>query len=119
MLQEDQFPFHDRYEWEGKSFLGEGSYGKVWKVKVKGSQEFVAIKQMNMAPINQDQMLMESLKGEIAVTKEVSSEHTVCMLDFKINNLFTYIVLELCDGDLRKELCSRKITEPECVDIFG
>jgi hypothetical protein len=38
-------------------------------------------------------MLMESLKGEIQITMEVNSEHTVKMLDAKIGKKYTYIIL--------------------------
>lgn len=32
----------------------------------------------------------------------VNSEHTVQMLNYKIGKYYTYMILELCDGDLRK-----------------
>lgn len=61
---------------------------------------------------------MESLKGEIAITMDVNSDYTVRMLDAKIQHRFTYMVLEICDTDLRKELASRKFTEADCVHAF-
>lgn len=36
---------------------------------------------------------MDSLKGEIQITTEVNSEHTVKMLDAKIGKKYTYIIL--------------------------
>ena len=60
-------------------------------------------------------MLMASLKGEIDITMDVNSEHTVKMVEARIGSRYTYIILELCDTDLRKELASRKFAEPECV----
>ena len=45
---------------------------------------------------------MKSLKGEIAVTSDVNSEHTVKMIAYQIGHRYTYIILELCDSDLRK-----------------
>lgn len=41
---------------------------------------------------------------------EVNSEHTVKMIDAKIGKAYTYIILEICDTDLRKELASKKFT---------
>lgn len=61
---------------------------------------------------------MESLKGEIAITMDVNSDYTVRMLEAKIQHRFTYLVLEICDTDLRKELASRKFTEADCVHAF-
>jgi serine/threonine protein kinase len=100
----DEFPYGEDYEWSGKIFLGEGSYGKVFKVKNIKDGQFYAIKQMLMDEFNKDAMLMESLKGEIKVTQEVNSEHTVKMIAHKIGKKYTYMILEICDTDLRKEL---------------
>jgi len=49
---------------------------------------------------------------------EVNSEHTVKMIDAKIGKNYTYILLELCDTDLRKELASKKFSEQEAVQAF-
>lgn len=65
---------------------------------------------MKMADFNRDPTLMASLKGEIQITMDVNSEHTVRMIDAKIGHNYTYIVLEICDTDLRKELASRRFT---------
>lgn len=99
-------------------FLGEGSYGKVFKAKNIEDGQFYAIKKMRMEEFNHDPMLMASLKGEIDITMDVNSEHTVRMIEAKIGTRYTYIILELCDTDLRKELASRKFSEPECVAAF-
>lgn len=41
---------------------------------------------------------------------DVTSPNTVKMLSYQIGKKYTYIALELCDSDLRKELASRKFT---------
>lgn len=64
----DQFPFKDKFDWNNKVFLGEGSYGQVFKAKNLSDGQFYAIKQMKMEEFNHDPMLMESLRGEIAIT---------------------------------------------------
>lgn len=71
-----------------------------------------------MDEFNSDPTLMTSLKGEIQITMDVNSEHTVQMIEAKIGHRFTYIILEICDTDLRKEMASRKFSEPECVAAF-
>lgn len=53
---------------------------------------------------------MAALKGEIAITQDVKSEYTVEFINFKIGQRFTYIILQLCDYDLRKELATKKLT---------
>lgn len=47
-MQNEEFPFGDIFHWNEKSFLGEGSYGKVYKVKNQNDSKFYAIKQMKM-----------------------------------------------------------------------
>lgn len=41
------------------------------------------------------------------------------MISHHIGKHFTYIILELCDSDLRKELTKHKFTEPESVNAFS
>ena len=118
MQADDEFPFGADFEWHAKQFLGEGAFGKVFKVRSRKDGQFYAIKQMSMEEINKDAVLMKSLKGEIEVTNEVRSEHTVGMVAYQIGHRFTYIILELCDSDLRKEMTQHQFTEPECVKVF-
>ena len=62
-MELDDFPFGKDYDWNERIFLGEGSYGKVFKVRSLRDNEFYAIKQMNMECFNKDPVLMRSLKG--------------------------------------------------------
>ncbi len=57
---------------------------------------------MKMEEFNKDPTLMAALKGEISITSDVNSEHTVKMIAYQMGHHFTYIILELCDSDLRK-----------------
>jgi hypothetical protein len=52
----------------------------VFKAKNLKDGQFYAIKQMKMEEFNRDPTLMASLKGEISITMEVNSEHTVKMI---------------------------------------
>ena len=40
------------------------------------------------------------------------------MLGYKIGYVYTYIILELCDSDLRKELTDHRFSEDECVKVY-
>jgi len=47
--------------------------------------------------------MLESLKNEINVMKELKSDHIVKMYDCQGDAKYTYIILEFCgDGDLSK-----------------
>ena len=52
--------------------------------------------------------------------KETASDHTVRMLDYRIGKVYTYIMLELCDSDLKKILQKngQKLPEDVCIDIL-
>ena len=73
---------------------------------------------MKMDIFHKEPMLMKALKGEIAITADCNSEHTVKMIAYQMGHNYTYIILELCDTDLRKEITSHKFTEAECVKVF-
>ena len=46
-MNNDEFVF-DGYDWNHRELLGEGGFGKVFKVRNMKRNEFVAIKQMGM-----------------------------------------------------------------------
>lgn len=63
----------------------------------------MAVKQIDMKKID-NQYLLDSLVNEIQIMKEVNSTHTVRLFDSHIGQGFSYMVLELCDSDLRKKM---------------
>lgn len=90
------------FVWESSGFLGEGSFGRVYKGKNQKTGEIVAVKCMDMKKLN-DPYLLESLQKEISVMKKLTSEHVVRMYDVQGDKQTTYIILEFCpDGDLDK-----------------
>lgn len=59
---------------------------------------------------------LDALKSEIKAMKDLSSEHTVKMYDCQTGPKFTYMVMELCSSDLKKELDTRgKYGEDESI----
>ena len=48
MQASDEFPFGPDFDWHAKIFLGEGAFGKVFKVLSRRDGQYYAIKQMIM-----------------------------------------------------------------------
>ena len=55
----------------------------------------------------------EALKNEIAAMRELSSPHTVRMLNYSFGFINTYIILELCNSDLKAQLANNGECFPE------
>lgn len=90
------------FVWDQSGFLGEGSFGKVYKGKNVKTNEIVAIKCMDMSAFT-DKFMLDSLKNEINVMKQLKSDNVVKLFDVLQDNKYTYIILEFCpDGDLNK-----------------
>lgn len=115
----EAFPF-EGYDWAARTKLGEGSYGVVYKVKRHKPEEFVAVKEMNMKVLN-EQGLQEALRTEIGVMKELNDDHLLRLHDSHFGQKYTYLVLELCDGDLRKKMNATggKLTEKDAINVFS
>ena len=99
---EGGFPFQG-YDWANRVKLGEGSYGVVYKVKKNSTGEFVAVKEMNMSLFT-DQTLVTALKTEIELMKNLQDEHLLRLYDSCYGVKYTYLILDLCDGDLRAKM---------------
>ncbi len=90
-------------------FIGEGSFGKVYKGKNNTTGEEVAVKVMEMKNLK-DPFLLESLRNEIKVMKQLTSPNVVRMYDVIQDAKATYIILEYCpDGDLSKFIRNVKL----------
>lgn len=68
------------YKYDEAKFLGEGSFGKVYKGTNTQTGETVAIKRMDMSAFK-DQFMIESLKNEIGVMKQLHGPNVVRLFD--------------------------------------
>lgn len=68
-----------------------------------------------------DKVLIQALNTEIELMKNLKDEHLLKMQDAEIGKKYTYIVLELCDGDLRKKMNQGggRIKEDEAIQIYS
>ena len=60
---------------------------------------------MDMGVINKDPFLLSSLKNEVNVMGEFKGESYVIQLhEASFGKKYTYLVMDLCDSDLRKKM---------------
>lgn len=94
----------------GSNFLGEGSYGKVYKAYDKVLEKDVAIKKMK---INKISSCIDAcginfiILREIKIMKEIKHENIMAALDLYSEKDYINLVMEIMDSDLSK-LISRK-----------
>lgn len=91
--------------------LGEGSFGKVYKVEHLPSSTQYAIKVMAKDRMKNPKML-EQVKKEIAIMESVSHENIVGLVTYFENDANIYLVLEL--GGVLSHLI-RLIYIPPCL----
>lgn len=95
----------------GNNFLGEGSYGKVYKAYDKILKKDVAIKKMK---INKISSCIDAcginfiILREIKIMKEIKHENIMAALDLYSEKEYINLVMEIMDSDLSK-LINRKI----------
>ena len=118
LIQESKADPHSLYE--EVSTLGEGAFGKVYKVKHKISKVFRAMKLINKAKINMHKDDENDLINEINVLKSLDHPNIMKVYEyFNTSNSF-YIVSELCTGgELYDKITSSKcFTEDVAAYIF-
>ncbi len=93
------------YVYDEKDQLGKGGFGTVYKGKINGTDELVAIKTMNRATIQKHQGLLNQVGDEVNILQRLLFEFNaepcpfiVRIYDcFEVNRII-YVVMEYCDG---------------------
>jgi serine/threonine protein kinase len=95
--------FESQYDMQDKVLLGEGTYGKVYKVRCVRTGESVAIKQMKLDA--QEEGVPSTAIREVALLKELQHPNIVRLLDVHCkepNKLV--LVFEFLENDLKKHM---------------
>jgi serine/threonine protein kinase len=96
--------FKEKYEIQGR--LGIGGFGDVFKVLNKKNNQLYALKEIPKDPEENVKNFINNCEKEINIMKNIKSEYIVKYEDNYYDEKFEcyYIVMELCDSDLRKLL---------------
>ena len=96
--------FKEKYEIQSR--IGRGAFGDVFKVLNKKDNKLYALKCIAKEPEEEKNNFINHCKKEIDIMKNIKSKYVIkCEENFyeeKYENY--YIVMELCDSDLRKLL---------------
>ncbi|CAD8163035.1 unnamed protein product [Paramecium octaurelia] len=103
----------DKYIFNVKDRIGQGSYAEVFKGTNEKTGEKVAIKMLSKSVINADDYLREGLIQEIKIMQKLKSPNIVQLLDVMETNNNYYIVQEYCDGGDFDELLKKRKLLPE------
>ncbi|CAD8210285.1 unnamed protein product [Paramecium pentaurelia] len=99
--------------------LGQGSFGQVFSAKVDKTQDLVAIKCVSKAKLSESRGIVgQLLESEIAVLRQINSEHVIKFIEFFQSENQCYIVLEFCNSGDFEQLWNRrgkKIPENEVI----
>ena len=82
--------------------VGEGTYGVVYKCKVKDTEKFVALKKVRLE--NEDEGIPSTSIREISILKQLRHPNIVNLEDLIHGEKKLYLVFEYMDHDLKKFL---------------
>ena len=82
--------------------VGEGTYGVVYKCKLKETGEFCALKKIRLE--NEDEGIPSTAIREISILKQMRHPNIVNLLDLIHGDKKLYLVFEFMDYDLKKFL---------------
>ena len=82
--------------------VGEGTYGVVYKCKVKDTEKFVALKKVRLE--NEDEGIPSTSIREISILKQLRHPNIVNLEDLIHGEKKLYLVFEFLDYDLKKFL---------------
>lgn len=84
--------------------IGEGTYGVVYKCKIKESQELCALKKIKLE--NEDEGIPSTAIREISILKQMRHPNIVNLIDLIHGDKKLYLIFEFMDYDLKKYLDS-------------
>ena len=98
--------------------VGSGTYGDVYKGKLKGSNEIIAIKKIKIDLENEG--IPSTALREITILRELQHPNIIELKDVICNNNKLYLLFEFAEYDLRKflEECENKHLEEETIKSF-
>ena len=76
--------------------LGEGGFGKAYKVQNKLDNNFYVIKKIPIKSNSPEEL--KSIENEALILKEINSEYIVKYIDSFIENEYYNIVMEYCEN---------------------
>jgi len=82
--------------------VGEGTYGVVYKCKVKDTNDYVALKKIRLE--NEDEGIPSTSIREISILKQLRHPNIVYLIDLIHGEKKLYLVFEFMDHDLKKFL---------------
>ena len=87
-----------------KEKIGKGTFSDVFKAIDTKTDKERAIKRINKLFINDIEENKNSILYEIEIIKKLKNRHTIEYIENYLDNDYFYIVMELCESDLEKEL---------------
>jgi len=103
-----------------KKLLGEGGFGKVYKVQNKKTQEYFACKKVSKINL----INLEKFKTEINILSSIDHPNIVKLYQIYESNRSLYLIMELCEGgELLKKITEKAMnnniyTEKEAAEII-
>ncbi|KAF6777667.1 hypothetical protein AHF37_03102 [Paragonimus kellicotti] len=91
--------------------LGQGSYGEVYLVKKRGSEQLVAVKCISKLKLSKRGE--DNLVSEIAILQKLEHPHIVRLLDFTWDSTKVYLYMEYCAGGDLSQFIRAKHRLPE------
>ena len=82
--------------------VGEGTYGVVYKCRLKGTNNFVALKKIRLE--NEDEGIPSTSIREISILKQLRHPNIVYLMDLIHGEKKLYLVFEFMEHDLKKFL---------------
>ena len=82
--------------------VGEGTYGVVYKCKIKGTNDYVALKKIRLE--NEDEGIPSTSIREISILKQLRHPNIVYLMDLIHGEKKLYLVFEFMEHDLKKFL---------------